>query len=510
MSPRTMLGTTAAALLGLTVLPAGVASAHQGGDVPTNTRGLQVATEGEGKAMKFVANLQYKKGGEAQNGSDIEFMRVGKREFALAGTLAEGLQIINISDPRNPRRVAVYDCRVEQGDVQVWRNDGRILASYTADGSVGDAGAASRCGRDLDLDADDAGTVIVDLTNPREPSTVSFLPVAEGSHNMTIHPSGDYLYNSNSDLITGGTDPNIAIFDISNPRKPEHVQDFALPFTPTSLGSESHDVTFSRNGDRAYSAALSQTLVLDTSNPRKPRIVSNIIDPSINVSHQADPITLRRPNGKTRQLLVITDERAGAAASVECPGGGLHVYDITGKKERAPEKMGTWFIPAAQPQPGTTCTSHVLRMYPRQKMMTIAWYAQGVRVLDISGLATFQGSAAEVGYGEGVGMKEIGHYVMPDSDTWSFKTNKINRNGSFFGYGNDLVRGFDVYRFNGKPIGDVPPLRTRDLAKGTAGADRDIAWEGSAAVIVPTLLLAAALRRRARSVRSTAQEQPAG
>src|SRR5688572_18918867 len=138
MSPRTMLGATAAALLGFTLLPASAATAHQGGDVPTNTRGLQVETEGEGKAMKYIANLQYNKSGEAQNGSDIEFMRLGKREFALAGTLREGLQIINITDPRNPRRVAVYDCKISQGDVQVWRNDGRVLASYTADGTVGD------------------------------------------------------------------------------------------------------------------------------------------------------------------------------------------------------------------------------------------------------------------------------------------------------------------------------------------------------------------------------------
>ena len=51
------------------------------------------------------------------------------------------------------------------------------------------------------------------------------------------------------------------------------------------------------------------------------------------------------------------------------------------------EKIGTWFIPAVQPQDGATCTSHVLRVYPEQEMLTIAWYAQGVRVLDISGLA---------------------------------------------------------------------------------------------------------------------------
>ena len=185
-----------------------------------------------------------------------------------------------------------------------------------------------------------------------------------------------------------------------------------------------------------------------------------------------------------------------AAASAECPGGGLHLYDITGAKEKSPEKLGTWFIPAATVQDGATCTSHVLRVYPKQKLATIAWYAQGVRVLDISGLLTFEGNPLAVGVGDGVGIKEVGHYVLPDSDTWSFKTNKINEDGSFFGYGNDLVRGFDVYRFNGKPIGDVPALKPRDLRKASTGSSLSGNLAGSLAIVGPAMLLAALVRRR--------------
>ena len=468
MSRRTLLGATTAALLGLTLVPASSAATPSGGggDRPTAVRAAQVEESGESANMRFIANLQYNKSGEAQNGSDIEFMRLGQREFALAGTLREGLQIINITDPRNPRRVAVYDCAINQGDVQVWRNGGRVLASYTADSTFGAVGAASDCGQDLKVSPDQSGTVIVDLTRPRNPSSVSFIPVAEGSHNMTIHPSGKYLYNSNSDLLTAGPDPAIAIFDVSNPRKPEFVRNFPIPFVPTSLGSESHDITFSKNGNRAYSAALSQTLVLDTSNPRSPSLVSQIVDPQVNVSHGADPVTLRRADGSRREVLIVSDERAGAAGSVECPGGGLHLYDITGELEKDPQKIGSWYIDDASPQDGATCTAHVMRIYPQQKLLTIAWYVKGVRVLDISGLADFEGPPTPTpppAFGEGSGMREIGNYVMPDADTWSFKTNKIRRNGSFFGYGNDMARGFDVYRFNGKPIGDVPPLKPRDL-----------------------------------------------
>jgi hypothetical protein len=129
-------------------------------------------------------------------------------------------------------------------------------------------------------------------------------------------------------------------------------------------------------------------------------------------------------------------------------------------------------------------------------MATIAWYAQGVRVLDISGLTRFKGSETAVGFGDGVGIKEVGNYVLPDSDTWSFKTNRIRRDGSFFGYGNDLVRGFDVYKFTGRTVGDVPPLRPQDLR--TASQDSlsgNVA--GSLAILAPAMVLAAVARRRA-------------
>jgi len=141
----------------------------------------------------------------------------------------------------------------------------------------------------------------------------------------------------------------------------------------------------------------------------------------------------------------------------------------------------------------------VLRVYPKQKLATIAWYAQGVRVLDLSALLTFQGSPAAVGIGDGVGIREVGHYVLPDSDTWSFKTNKIRKDGSFFGYGNDLVRGFDVYRFTGRTIGDVPALRPVDLGATSTTSIGGTAVAGGLALVAPMLVLGAVARRRSRA-----------
>ena len=464
------LGTTSAAFLLALAVPAAPALAHSGvGDKVVMKEFLVPEAEGVGDKMTAVANLQYpseQTGSRGQAGSDIEFGRIGGRDYAFAGTLRNGMQIIDITTPAKPQPVAVYDCKISQGDVQVFPQGDRVLATYTADGSVAASGAASKCGTDLGLKATDAGTVIVDITDPATPKTLSFAPVKLGSHNMTVHPSGRYLFNSTSDLLTS-TSPAIQIFDIADPTKPELVQEYRIPFVPTSLGSESHDITFNADGTRAYSAALSQTLVLDTTDPENPKQISQIVDPTVQLSHGADPITLTRKDGSKRTLLMISDEQAGAAAGTNCPGGGVHIYDITGDLEAKPKKLGIWFIGEKKPSTAT-CTAHVFRMHSEQALFTIAWYDQGVRVVDVAGLADVTaGTLPFVTSGNGNGIIEIGKYVFTDSNTWSFKTNKIAADGSFFGFGNDLGRGFDVYRFEG--LGrTVPALVPTELRAGAA------------------------------------------
>ncbi|MGH2663387.1 MAG: LVIVD repeat-containing protein [Actinomycetota bacterium] len=396
-------------------------------------------------------------------GSDIEFatLRVrtaaarrlgigaGKKPFALAGSYDNGLQLVDISNPTDPVTVGVYDCIVRQGDVQVFKRGDNTYAAYTHDDPY-DAGLDSTCYREateLSLftegTTDPAGTFIVDISNPAKPRTVSFISVPRGSHNQTVAPGGKYLYNSNSDL--GRVAPSaIEIFDITHFSNPQSVG--TLPLT---TGLDSHDITFNEAGDRAYVAAITHSLVLDTTDLAKPKIIGRIIDPAINIHHQSDPVTLTDPILGERTFLVVTDELAGAAGNAVCPGGGLHVYDISGSLEQNPVKVGAWFSPGVR-ETGTsnlTCTSHVLRMYPEHGLMTIAWYNAGVRVVDISGLVGLSVGVDETQGNLTPGMKELGYYYFPDSDTWSVKTNVIEPDGSFYMYGNDLARGLDVYRF---------------------------------------------------------------
>ncbi len=425
-----------------------------------------------------VANLPYAERYDtgANQGTDIEFARLrhknAVRDFAIAGSFDNGLQLIDISNPAKPALVGRYDCGVAQGDVQVFTRRSRTYVTYTMDAGY-TLQESSRCVREakalglfkpttphpLDVDALGAispetaygragiGTYIVDITDPTKPKTVSFIGVAKGSHNQSVHPSGNYLYNSNAQLYSTALNAGIEVYDIRDFARPRLAAVLPLPPVP-GLGSESHDISFNKAGTRAYSAALSQTAVIDTTRVNRPKLISVIVDPTINVHHQATMATLTDgPLGITRDFLFIEDEVAGAAGFDPCPSGGLHVFDITGPLEAAPVKVGYWNIadlryPTLDGAVGAQCTMHVFQIHPKAGILTAAFYNGGVRVVDISGLV-----GVALG-GSGVGMKEIAHARFPNSLTWSAKTPRISSNGAFHLYGNDLNRGLDVYRFD--------------------------------------------------------------
>jgi hypothetical protein len=433
--------------------------------------------------MSYVKNIPYEaRNGDVPNfGTDQEFTKIGGKSYGFFGSYRNGMHIVDVTKPEAAKVVGIYDCGITQGDVQIFRQKderGKVFATYTSD-TYGDG--TSKCYLDAAALGFDVlkpngsgknGTFIVDLTNPKAPKTVSFVEVTQGSHNETVHPSGNWLYNSNSDLITS-TSPAIEYFDISNPRAPFKAGELSLPVRP-GLGTESHDISFSDDGNRAYSAALSQGVIIDTSDPGAPEIITSFLDPAINVWHETEDVTV-----DGRQFLIAEDEVAGAAGGPVCPSGGVHVYDITGDKVSNPEKVGYWNIDdvGAEGDPTATCTAHVFQLHEDAQVMTIAYYTGGVRVVDFSDLAGVSlGENNPAG-----GMKQIGYYQLEDADSWSAKTTPIERGKPFYVYGNDIARGLDIYRFDwdaeqaaskGQWLTPAEALqRTTRLSAGSAAID---------------------------------------
>ena len=435
--------------------------------------------------ISHVANLPHAQAptaSAAAKGSDIEFATIdvtglpeaeaagvtGSRDFAVAGTIRidgvdnSGMQIIDITDPTQPTPVGLFECTNAQGDIQVFtrETDGatRTYATYTTDSTGVTSSACYKTAKanNLGFRSEDSGTFIVDITNPYAPELVRFVEIPAGSHNQTIHPSGNYMYNSNNEL----TRPNgakVEYFDITDLSAPTKLGELSI-----SPGLDSHDLSFSPDGKRAYVAAVSHTLILNTEDPTKPSIIGRIVDPTVGIMHQSEPVTIDDPILGERTFLAITDEFAGAAGNGWCPGGGITIYDVTGDLEKTPVRVGYWNIPEFRPAGGGTagqaadstgtslrCTSHVLRFYPEQKLMTIGWYNAGVRVVDISGLAGVSVGVEPNATGNVTpGMKEIGYHWFANSESWAAKAMKFDEDGSFYFFSNDITRGLDVYRFS--------------------------------------------------------------
>lgn len=395
--------------------------------------------------LKSIANLPWR------GGTDLEITKIGGKRYVVAGaqnnynpTASAGLRVIDVNNPAKPKVAGYLPCSTSQNDIQIRGTYAYLAVDFNA---KADAEGRRDCWTQLNL-APTTGVFVVDLSKPSKPTAVGFVKLPTGAHNTTVHPTRPLLYVSESEsLNTDGTslDMPVQVVDVGNPRAPKVAKTFVM-----GPGDSAHDITFNAKGTRAYVASGfgGMTVILDTTNPLEPKVAGRVVDPAINFAHQADPT----PDGK---FLLVTDELTGAAGNPYCPGGGIHVWDIS--NEAAPVKVGAYFIPDSfpsadegpRPNPAGVgprlfrCTAHLMRISPDGKTLVMAWYSQGVQVLDISGLPGASVGAA--GTDAGMGIKRIGNWTVADADAWSAKMDDRG-----YIYTGDTRRGMDVVKFDRK------------------------------------------------------------
>lgn len=411
--------------------------------------------------MAHVANVPYR------FGTDLELTTltadVGngpeQRAFVVAGSDEGGMRLIDVTNPTTPVVAQTYSCGASQGDIQIFSRGGRTYAGYGIDN--GGADLATKCFQDgLALPAQATrsgeppyGTFIIDITNPYVTAgpdrvrVVGWARWSSGSHNTTVDPSGQWIYNSNQDLSPrlglAGPRFQMEIFDLADLTNPTLSR-----IVPLNTGVGTHDVTFSADGNRAYVAAVTHTVIFDTTNKSNPTQLGVILDPAVSIHHQSDPVDVGG-----RRFLVVSDELAGAlVGSRVCGGGGLHIYDVTGPLELAPVKVGYFGIPKVEPGGDSRCSSHVFRVYPEQNIMTIGWYGAGTRILDVSGLIGVSAGVSPAVGSLGTGVRELGSFYFPagpgQSETWAAKVHRFDADGSAYVFASDYERGLDVFRFD--------------------------------------------------------------
>jgi hypothetical protein len=219
-------------------------------------------------------------------------------------------------------------------------------------------------------------------------------------------------------------------------------------------------------------------------------------DQGVAVSHESDPIG----SGK---YMFVTDERGGGvvppgascAQGLDNPigNGGMHVFEIpTGGGNidyaQTPEGDRAVFISNDVTAGATFCNIHVIEKIPGEQRVIMAWYSQGIKIVDYfideSGRWTFD---------------EVASFNQSEANTWTVEDFKIedNEDGTrtYHFMASDIQRGIDILKWTG------PTNRNGERADEVQAAGARTDQRANAGLVAAGLVLlpvAALLGRRRR------------
>ncbi|WP_224242473.1 LVIVD repeat-containing protein [Hyalangium gracile] len=238
-----------------------------------------------------------------------------------------GLSVFDVSDPRNP---VLKKTLSPPGDTYwngVW--------------AKGDA---------LYVASNKAGTIVYDISNPAEPQFVRSLTTGSSYGTHTVLVDGDRLYSM-------ATSSGTHVHDISQPLDPQPRTVISLP-DDASLGG-AHD-SFVYGGRLYVSNSYGGYFVLDVTDLDNVRVLGTYLRPDFSFAHHSAVGTF-------------------AGLTIAFEGGEynyshLRVLDVT-RPERI-VKIGEF----RTHRPFTSIHNLLLR----GNLLYIAWYQDGLRVLDVS------------------------------------------------------------------------------------------------------------------------------
>lgn len=245
-----------------------------------------------------------------------------------------------------------------------------------------------------------SGLAIWDITDPSNPAELGFIQTGRGSrgvHEFTVRQQGDrwlaYLAVPNAEITDGSGD--LRIVDVTDPRDPLQLVDWGArkdAGLPVGTGSQCapycrgavpqsflHSVTLSADGRTAYLSYWDLgVIILDVSDPSAPHWLGRFAEPQT-AEGNTHSVALAH-DGK---LALVADETFGP------PWGRLRLVDV--QDPAGPAQVGSFDTPdSASGTPGEqyAYTIHNPLTDDRdQNRAYLAWYEDGVRLVDVSDAA---------------------------------------------------------------------------------------------------------------------------
>ena len=234
------------------------------------------------------------------------------------------------------------------------------------------------------------GLTVYDVSNPSAPVQRSFIYFPNDGYWNGVWAKDNALYVASGD--TG-----LLVFDLSNPAQPAFIRSY-----PGNGRVDVHTVFVEGNRLYAMSVSLKQTLIFDVTQPLEPRLLTHFTYPRsmdyphdafayegrLYVNHLADGFLIAGLDGETPELLgrytyPHTFSHANAVGTFqgrtiafeggETLGSHVRVLDVTDPANIV--KIGEYKLR------GLTTVHNMLLVGTR---LYVAYYHEGVRVLDVS------------------------------------------------------------------------------------------------------------------------------
>jgi hypothetical protein len=363
------------------------------GAIAAPAASAQAPLAGTGENIQPIARVPIPHPNEVELAGDWAFVSSdGSESYTPAEHTDAGLVIVNIKDPAHPFIEGKWVCDAGWGDIDL-SPDANIAVLTNAHGDECTDGGAQ--------------VAILDVSDKKNPKLLSTISDDEMPyvHTVTLDNGGKTLYLNPqaAAFYPQGTEPHIAVWDISDPKAPAR----KTFISKTGIGL-AHDTYVDHRPDGKtlmYAASIHTSDVFDITDIMKPVLLQQMTSPEISISHDVQP-------NHDRSMIIVDDEGAaggqldeGASAcgKIGGPGpagvdsGSVHFYaanaDGTFLANGAAE-LGSWNAPANANE--GACVAHVFWQAPDQNRLSQAYYRMGAFVLDfddplnVKMLASFQ------------------------------------------------------------------------------------------------------------------------
>lgn len=342
--------------------------------------------------------------------------------FAYIGHIhaPSGTSIVDVRDPKNPKEVVYYEMPAGTHSHKARAVNGLLVTNHEID----PAGKGDTSGFK-------GGLGIYDVSNPLKPRKITdWVTHGHGVHRYDF--DGRYVYCSPT--VEGYRGNIMMILDLKNPEKPQEVGRWWAPGqwtaggeTPTWKGADTRCHHPLRLGNRLYTSYWQGGFyILNIDDMSKPKLVSGLdwSPPFACPTHSCVPIPF---DIFGRKFAIVADE------DVQRPETALPAFmwmvDIT--VEEKPVPVGTFQVEGLDHgnHPNNTgCHQPVEKI--RGTEVPFAWFAQGLRIIDISHPHT---------------PREVAHY-MPDPAPGAKRcqSNDVFQDERGLIYLIDRVRGLEI------------------------------------------------------------------